>query len=254
MKKSLMTLLWVALITCGLAFIDSAHFALAQSVNTSPTFSISIVASINNFSSTCVFGIDPDSTTTYSSKYDSLASYPNGGGVYCYFNYYNSSTYQTLKLSKYIVPSNGSTTWHLEVESIDQEGILTLNWSSGTAFGSLILEDGIINKIVFANMNAVGNFSFSDGAGGVSDFDIVYQSATATTPTSTPTPSPTLGPSSTPTPSSAAQSPNPSLSPTLSPSIPEFPSWIILPLVMLSVLLAVAASKRKTRILTNCHF
>jgi hypothetical protein len=41
-------------------------------------------------------------------------------------------------------------------------------------------------------------------------------------------------------------------SPTPSPSVPEFLSWIILPLATITVLLAVLASKRKRKILTNC--
>jgi hypothetical protein len=188
-NKTLALLLVLLEAFSGSILIYCVPVGLAQSVSPSAIFSISITASINNFSSTCVFGIDPDSTTTYSPKYDSLASYPSSGGVYCYFNYYNSSTYKTLKLSKYIVPSNGSTRWHLEVESIDQEGILTINWSSGTSFGSLIFEDGIINQIVYADMNAVDNFSYRAIGGGVSDFDIVYQSATTTTPSPSPTPS-----------------------------------------------------------------
>ncbi len=50
-----------------------------------------------------------------------------------------------------------------------------------------------------------------------------------------PTPSPTQTPSSTQNPI------NPS------PSIPEFPTWIILPLAIISVIFAVLVSKRKTR-------
>jgi len=147
---------------------------LAQDVNSpSPTFSISVVASINNYSSTCVFGVNPDSSINYSSKYDSLASYPYTG-VYCYLVYYNQSTFRDDKLSQYIVPSNGATSWVLEVESIDQEGTLTLSWND-TTVSSLILADHIIKK-VYANMSEVGSFSFHSGAGGVSDFDIVYLS------------------------------------------------------------------------------
>ena len=39
---------------------------------------------------------------------------------------------------------------------------------------------------------------------------------------------------------------------TPSPSIPEFPTWIILPLAMISVLLSVFALKSKKKILTDC--
>ena len=64
--------------------------------------------------------------------------------------------------------------------------------------------------------------------------------------TLTPSPSPSLTPTPTPTPIlSPSSSQSPSTSPTSLPSIPEFPSWIILPLVVISVLLAVLASKSK---------
>jgi hypothetical protein len=183
-SKSFALVLVLLLVLSSFLLIYSVPFGLAQSVNASPTFTNSIVASINNYSSTCVFGVNPDSSTTYSSKYDSLASYPNSG-VYMYFRYYNQNTFQTDKLSQYIVPSNGNTTWSLEVESIDQEGILTLTWSN-TTVASLTLHDGI-TKQVYADMNAVSNFSFRTVAGGISDFDIVYLSTTATTPTPTAT-------------------------------------------------------------------
>jgi hypothetical protein len=157
-------------------FIHSANDSLGQGVNaSSPTFAINIAASINNYSSTCVFGVNPDSSINYSSKYDSLAAYPDTG-VYCYLVYYNQSTFKNDKLSKYTVPSNGATTWLLEVESIDQEGTLTLSWND-TTVSSLTLADHI-TKQVYANMSEVGNFSFRDSAGGVSDFDIVYLSPT----------------------------------------------------------------------------
>ena len=44
----------------------------------------------------------------------------------------------------------------------------------------------------------------------------------------------------------------PDYTPTPSPSIPEFPTWIILPLAMISALLSVFALKSKKKILTNC--
>jgi hypothetical protein len=157
-------------------FIRSVNVGLAQGVNaSSPTFSISIVASVNNYSSTCVFGVNPGSSINYSAKYDSLAAYPHTG-VYCYLLYYNQSTLENDKLSQYTVPSNGATTWLLEVESIDQEGTLTLSWND-TTVSSLTLADHI-TKQVYANMSEVGNFSFRDVAGGVSDFEIVYLSPT----------------------------------------------------------------------------
>ena len=191
-SKSLALVFVLLMALSSILSIYSVPDGLAQNVNTSPTFTISIVASINNYSSTCVFGANPDSSITYSSKYDSFASYPSSGGVYAYFRYYNPTTFKTEKLSQYIVPSNGNTTWELEVESIDQEGILTLNWSK-TPVASLTLEDGI-TKQVYSDMNAVSNFSFRTVTGGVSDFYIIYQSPTAITPTPVPTFTPTTNP------------------------------------------------------------
>jgi hypothetical protein len=55
-----------------------------------------------------------------------------------------------------------------------------------------------------------------------------------------------------PVPSASSPTPSPAPSITPSPSIPEFPPWIIPPLAMITVLVAVLASKRKRKIPTNC--
>lgn len=172
-SKGLALVIVLVLVLSSFPLIYSMPVGLAQSVSASPTFTVTLVASINNYSSTCAFGVNPDSSINYSSKYDSLASYP-GIGVYCYLLYYNPSTFENDKLSRYIVPSYGKTTWHLEVESIDQGGILTLTWSNVPA-SPLTLHDGITQQ-VYAEMNEVGNFSYRVYAGAISDFDIVYLS------------------------------------------------------------------------------
>jgi parallel beta-helix repeat protein len=58
------------------------------------------------------------------------------------------------------------------------------------------------------------------------------------TPTSTPIASPTQSP---------LPSPSPTFSPSPSPSIPEFPAWIVVPLVLVSALLAVFWRRRNRR-------
>jgi hypothetical protein len=161
------------------------------------------------YSSTCVFGINPDSSTNYTSKYDTLAVYPNRG-VYAYFEYYNKTyPFQVEKLSKYVVPSNGNTTWQLAVNDIDQNGTLTLTWSD-TNVKSLTLKNGII-KEVYADMNAANNFSYISHPGNIGYFDIVYQSPTTVTPI------PTYAPATYSTPS---------------PSVPELPLVVVIPLII----------------------
>jgi hypothetical protein len=69
----------------------------------------------------------------------------------------------------------------------------------------------------------------------------VYFSTVGTDPIS----SPTMSPTSTPTPSTTT-SPSPSPNTTPSPSIPKFPSWMILPLlIVISVGLLIYFKKRK---------
>jgi hypothetical protein len=222
-SKSFALVLILLMVLSGFLLNYSVPVSLAQSVNASPTFTISIVASINNYSSTCEFGINPDSSTAYSSKYDSRASYPSsGGGVYVYLKYIDQTTFDTQKLSKYIVPPSGNTTkWILEVISIDQEGILTFAWNSPTV-KSLTLEDRI-SKQVYADMNAVSNFSFTTYSGSVSTFYIVYQSATATTST-----------------------PSTSANPTPTPTIPELPWLVVIPLISGMFVISVILWHRKT--------
>lgn len=211
-KSKRLALVLVLLIALSSFLLNyTVPVSLGQSVNTSPTFTISIVASINNYSSTCVFGINPDSSINYTSKYDALAVYPNRG-VYAYFEYHNKTRpFQVEKLSKYVVPSNGNTTWELTVNDIDQNGTLTLTWSDNNV-KSLTLKNGII-KQVYADMNAANNFSYISHPGNIGYFDIVYLSPNP------PSPTPSL--------SASPSSP--------STSVPEFPFLIIIPL-LLSVL------------------
>jgi hypothetical protein len=71
-----------------------------------------------------------------------------------------------------------------------------------------------------------------------------------TTPTSTATPQPTTTaqlPTASPTPTSTATSLDPTSTPTLtpSPSIPEFPAWVILPLILATFVFARIWHKNK---------
>ena len=201
-------LLTSIIVFSSLLFTTSIPLNSAQIGNTSPNFTVSIVASINNYSSTCEFGVNPDATTTYSPQYDSIAAHPSSG-VYFFLRYPNQ-TIVTQKLSKFIVPSSGYTTWFLEVDSIDQNGKLTLSWND-TAVSTLVLEDGA-SKQVDADMNAVNNFSFTTTPGSIRGFIIVYHAPGAPSPTPTPTPFPT-------------PTPTPTLPPSLpipTPTVPEF--------------------------------
>jgi len=228
-KSKSFALVLVLLMALSSFFLNySVPVSLAQSVNASPTFTISIVASINNYSSTCVFGINPDSSINYTSKYDTLAVYPNRG-VYAYFEYYNKTyPFQVEKLSKYVVPSNGNTTWQLAVNDIDQNGTLTLTWSD-TNVKSLTLKNGII-KEVYADMNAANNFSYISHPGNIGYFDIVYQSPTTVTPI------PTYAPATYPTPS---------------PSVPELPLVVVIPLIIGMFSIVVILRYRKSASLSK---
>lgn len=206
--KSFALILTSIIALSSLLCVNFMPGGVAQNNSSSPTFTVSIVASINNYSSTCIFGVNPNSTTAYSPEYDSIAPNPSSG-VNSFFRYPNQ-TIETQRLSKFIVPSNGYTTWFLEVDSVDQYGSLTLTWND-SAIPSLTLEDGA-SKQIYADMNAVNNFSFSTTPGSISGFYIVYQSPTAPAPTPTPTPSPSPSPTPTPAPSV----------PIPTPSVPEF--------------------------------
>ena len=76
------------------------------------------------------------------------------------------------------------------------------------------------------------------------------------TPTQTPTLAPTLAPSPSPSPTlTPTPSPSPSLNPssstnpslTPSPSIPEFPTWIVIPLVLAATLMIIYKRKGNKR-------
>ena len=67
-------------------FLNPSSFGLAQ--NEPSNFAISITASVNNFSSICVFGVNNNSSALYDAKYDSLTPY-QASGILANFYYYN---------------------------------------------------------------------------------------------------------------------------------------------------------------------
>ena len=206
--KSSAYILAIVIALSSLIYVNFIHGSIAQ--NGTPSFTVSIDVSINSYSSTCIFGVNPDSTTNYSPQFDSIASRPSSG-VYPFFRYPNQ-TIITQRLTKFIIPSNGYSTWFLEIDNIDQYGSVALVWND-TSIPTLTLEDGA-SKQIYANMNAVNNFSFSTTPGSIRGFIIVYQSTSASPPTPSPTPSP-----------------SPSLTPTLPPSVqiptPSVPQYTI---------------------------
>jgi hypothetical protein len=213
MGKSLALLLALIVVLSSL-ILCSVPLGFAQSDNSPSTFTISITASINNYSTTCIFGINPNSTTDYTPAYDTIVPHPSTG-LYFFFRCPNQTIVEQ-KLSTFIIPSNGYASWFLEVDSIDQSGVLTLAWND-TSISSLTLQDGA-SKQVYADMNTVSNYSTTTTPGSIQGYYIAYQSLNAP-PTPSPTPHPT--PSPTPTALPIAQTPNYSdYIPT--PTVPEF--------------------------------
>ena len=205
-----------------LLIISQVNF-LPPSKAYTDAFAIRLTASINGYSASCMCGINPNAPMTYSSLYDSIAfDTPPAGlntGINCWFSYYNTSYYHDeMKLSKYIIPSNGTAEWFLGMQ-IYGFGTLTLTWSEPWIGNNatLTLEDGLIKRPL-VDMKAVSNYSFYTEGGGQPDyFYIAYNSNSY--PTQTPTPTPT-------------QSATPTISQSPTPSVPEF-SWLtILPLLL----------------------
>jgi hypothetical protein len=198
--RKVCTLALILPLTLSILFsICSLPNCRVQGVNSSSSFTISIVVSTNGNSKTCVFGINPDSSVGYNSKYDSLALNPHSNGnsdhsgLYPYFLFVNQSTLDFLRLQKYIVPLSGTTTsWFLAVEIMNYEGIVTLTWND-TSVASLTLENKM-SKEVYANMSEVSSYSYNIFAtiGTESDFLIVYHPTAATSPTPNPTPTPSI--------------------------------------------------------------
>ena len=209
--KSSAYLLALVIALSSFLYVNFMPGSVAQ--NSTPTFTVSIDISVNSYSSTCIFGVNPDSTTNYSPQHDSIASRPNSG-IYPFFRYPNQ-TIVTQRLTKFVIPSKGYSTWFLEVDSIDQYGSVTLAWND-TSIQTLTLEDGA-TKQINADMNAINNFSFSTTPGSVTGFIILYQSPGAPSPTPSPTPSPSPSPTPTPPPSI----------PIPTPTVPEFTAqWL----------------------------
>ena len=187
--------------------ISSLSFVLAE--NEQSDFGISITASINGYSSTCVFGVNKNSSTLFDAKYDSLSPYQSSGILASFYYNNQSSTFATA-LSQYIVPSNGSTFWRLNVYSIDQAGTVTLTWNN-TSIGSMTLKDPIFLK-EYANMNSRNSYSFNMSSGNIANFIIIYQSRT-------PAPTPTA-------------------------SVPEF-SWLTILPILLAIPIALALVRKR---------
>jgi hypothetical protein len=210
LSKSYSSFLVIVVLILSVAVISFFPVVLAESQP--PDFAISITATINSYSSTCVFGVNNSSSTLYDAKYDSLSPY-QASGILASLSYNNQSAFLTQALSQYVVPSNGSTIWRLRIYSFDQAGTVTLTWNN-TSIESMALKDPIFLK-EYANMNAKNSYSFNMTSGGIANFNIIYQSSTTT--------------------------------PTPTASVPEF-SWLtILPILLTTTIVLVMVRKRLQR-------
>ena len=97
-------------------------------------------------------------------------------------------------------------------------------------------------EYVFAGSNSRASDNWLAKTNSNTISPLLYHSQNTTTPTLTVAPTSSDKPTGSTT---ASYTPTISSSPSPSPSVPEFPIWIILPLVMITVLLAVLSAKRK---------
>jgi hypothetical protein len=115
--------------------------------------------------------------------------------------------------------------------SISPSGSVSVNFSDSQTF-NITADTGyhIVDVTVDgSSVGAVSSYSFTNVQAAHT-----ISAMFAPTPTPTPSPSPTPTPTSAPTPTTPTTSPSPSPSPT--PAIPEFPSWVILPLLIMVVI------------------
>jgi hypothetical protein len=200
----------------------------------SPNFTTTITASIDDVSSICIFGVNPNAPVNYSSAYDSLAL--RNSELNSWFSYYNQSYPKgEMKLSQYIVPTEGSTIWYYKVQPY-KSGDITLAWGNPQITDNATMTFETYYGKPLANMKEVSNFTFGpidpSNYGTPEEFMIVYSN-------------PDLTPTSTPTPSETATTTSTSIStPTSTPSVPEFSYLTILP-ILLAITIAVAAVRKR---------
>jgi parallel beta-helix repeat protein len=100
-----------------------------------------------------------------------------------------------------------------------------------------------IEKSGFYNLFWDTPYNYGESLGNYTDsHPLINPISTSPISTPTPTSTPTASPTQSPLPS-----PSPTFSPSPSPSIPEFPAWIVVPLVLVSALLLVFWRRRNRR-------
>ena len=200
---------------------------------------------ISLMATTCSYPVRADST-------DFIRFNDSGVTIFSPINITYNSRYLTLNLTLYSAGTMGSIDSGISMNySIDGifNGSVCIWWS---ITGMHVMTGGA--GIVYLPELPEGSHCLTIYLEGLNQYsyepryqsyvNTVYFTIDDSNPTkqSTPTPSPShFKPSPSPSPSSSPS--HPSLSP--SPSIPEFPSWIILPLFLAAILLTVISIKKK---------
>ncbi len=136
--------------------------------------------------------------------------------------------------------------------SISPSGIVSLNYGGGKTF-TITANTGFHIADVLVNGTSVGAMSSYpiQNVNGATTIFAVFTSDSSPTPTASASPTPTNSPASTPTspPATSTATPtnSPSVSPAQTPLAPEFPSMVVLTLLIVGITPAIVLIMRKRR-------
>jgi len=153
-------------------------------------------------------------------------------------------------------PQTAGNSFSIKITAKDQynavltsyTGTNTLTYALGTINPTIttIFTAGVWTGLVSVN-NAGTGATISTTGGGKNGASGVFTVNAAPTPTPVPTAAPTAAPTSTRTPTATTHpTPTATPAPTPTPSIPEFSTWIAIPILSAGVLIALTSYKRKT--------
>jgi hypothetical protein len=165
MKKHRAILFFSIFILAIIPFISTVQAAVPP-----PDWTIQLTSTINSYSSSAVFGVSSNAINGWDPNYDG-AQPSSITGVSCYFYVSTNSPSFLRSLSTSIISSGD--TWIFRVQSVDQDGTMTITWSDLTSLASgfnIFLEDSTGKQLV--NLRTSTNYQFSADSGTTYSFKI----------------------------------------------------------------------------------
>jgi hypothetical protein len=157
MNKKFTSLVLISFFTVGLL----SAISVVQAVP-APDWTVQLTATINTFSTNCVFGVSSSAINGWDQNFDAPIPPSNPAGVssWFYVSTNPSSPVNLQKLSTSIISSGD--VWLYKIKSIDQVGTVIITWSGTSdipAGFNIYLQDSSGNTL--ANLRTNTQYQFS---------------------------------------------------------------------------------------------